>query len=134
WTIMFDVFVLSLNMISTRWFDESEFWLALVKLVTVVAFILLGRLAIFGVLGYQGYEAAPLFTNLTAQGWFPEGLFPSSATMLIVNFAISGTEMTGVAAGQPEDPADNVPTVINTAIFRLLIFFVCTIIVVTALL
>ena len=134
WTIIFGVFVFSLNMISTRWFAESEFWLALVKVVTVVAFILLGLLAIFGVLGYQGYEAAPLFTNLTAQGWFPEGLFPIFATMLIVNFAFSGTELIGVAAGETEDPAKNVPKAINTAIFRLLIFFVGTIIVVTALL
>ena len=91
-------------------------------------------MAIFGVLGYQGYEAAPLFTNLTAQGWFPEGLFPIFATMLIVNFAFSGTELIGVAAGETEDPAKNVPKAINTAIFRLLIFFVGTIIVVTALL
>ena len=29
-----------------RWFAESEFWLALVKVVTVVTFILLGLLAI----------------------------------------------------------------------------------------
>ncbi len=122
-------------MISTKWFAESEFWLALVKVdFTVVAFIILGLLAIFGVLGYRGYEAAPLFSNLTAQGWFPEGLFPIFATMLIVNFAFSGTELIGVAAGETKDPAKNVPKAINTAIFRLLIFFVGTIVVITALL
>ena len=134
WTIIFGVFVFSLNMISTRWFAESEFWLALVKVVTVVAFILLGLLAIFGVLGYQGYESAPLFSNLTSDGWFPEGIFPIFATMLIVNFAFSGTELIGVAAGETKDPAKNVPKAINTAIFRLLIFFVGTIVVVTSLL
>ena len=134
WTIIFGVFVFTLNMVSSRWFAESEFWLALVKVVTVVAFILLGLLAIFGVIGYQGYESAPLFSNLTAQGWFPEGLFPIFTTMLIVNFAFSGTELIGVAAGETKDPAKNVPKAINTAIFRLLIFFVGTILVVTALL
>ncbi|WP_122898247.1 amino acid permease [Acinetobacter sp. B51(2017)] len=134
WTLFFGAFVFSLNMISTKWFAESEFWLALIKVVTVVAFILLGLLAIFGFIGYQGQETAPLFTNLTAQGWFPEGLFPIFATMLIVNFAFSGTELIGVAAGETKDPAKNVPKAINTAIFRLLIFFVGTIIVVTCLL
>jgi S-methylmethionine transporter len=134
WTLIFGAFVFTLNMISTKWFAESEFWLALIKVITVVAFILLGLLAIFGVLGYQGQETAPLFGNLTAQGWFPEGLFPIFATMLIVNFAFSGTELIGVAAGETKDPAKNVPKAINTAIFRLLIFFVGTIVVVTCLL
>ena len=134
WTLIFCAFVFSLNMISTKWFAESEFWLALVKVITVVAFIILGLLAIFGFLGFEGQTAAPLFTNLTANGWFPEGLLPIFTTMLIVNFAFSGTELIGVAAGETKDPAKNVPKAINTAIFRLLIFFVGTIVVVTCLL
>ncbi|CAM4096497.1 amino acid permease [Acinetobacter pragensis] len=134
WTIIFAAFVFCMNMSSTRWFAESEFWLALVKVITVIAFIVLGLLAIFGAASYQGYESAPLFSNLTAQGWFPHGLFPIFATMLIVNFAFSGTELIGVAAGETQDPAKNVPKAINTAIWRLLIFFVGTIVVISALL
>ena len=134
WTIIFAAFVFCMNMSSTRWFAESEFWLALVKVITVIAFIVLGLLAIFGAVSYQGYESAPLFSNLTAQGWFPHGLFPIFATMLIVNFAFSGTELIGVAAGETQDPAKNVPKAINTAIWRLLIFFVGTIVVISALL
>ncbi|NNP73769.1 amino acid transporter [Acinetobacter defluvii] len=134
WTIIFAAVVFGLNMSSTRWFAESEFWLSLVKVVTVVAFILFGLLAIFGIINYEGYSAAPLFSNLTANGWFPNGLVPIFTTMLIVNFAFSGTELIGVAAGETKDPAKNVPKAINTAIWRLLIFFVGTIIVISALL
>ena len=134
WTIIFAAIVFGLNMSSTRWFAESEFWLALVKVITVIAFIVLGLMAIFGLVSYQGYDSAPLFSNLTAQGWFPHGWFPIFATMLIVNFAFSGTELIGVAAGETQDPAKNVPKAINTAIWRLLIFFVGTIIVISALL
>lgn len=134
WTLIFAAFVFLMNMSSTRWFAESEFWLALIKVITVVVFILLGLMAIFGLVSYQGFESAPLFSNLTAQGWFPQGLFPISATMLIVNFAFSGTELIGVAAGETENPTKNVPKAINTAIWRLLIFFVGTIIVISALL
>ena len=134
WTIIFAAVVFGLNMSSTRWFAESEFWLALVKVITVIAFIILGLLAIFGIINYQGYESAPLFSNLTDSGWFPNGLIPIFTTMLIVNFAFSGTELIGVAAGETENPAKNVPKAINTAIWRLLIFFVGTIIVISALL
>ncbi|ENV38108.1 hypothetical protein F959_00867 [Acinetobacter venetianus RAG-1 = CIP 110063] len=134
WTIIFAVTILGLNLTSTRMFAESEFWLALVKVVTVIAFIILGLLAIFGLIPFHGSESAPLFHNLTAHGWFPQGLVPIFTTMLIVNFAFSGTELIGVAAGETKDPAVNVPKAINAAIWRLLIFFVGTIIVISALL
>lgn len=134
WTIIFAVTILGLNLTSTRMFAESEFWLALVKVVTVIAFIILGLLAIFGLIPFHGSESAPLFHNLTANGWFPQGLVPIFTTMLIVNFAFSGTELIGVAAGETKDPAVNVPKAINAAIWRLLIFFVGTIIVISALL
>lgn len=134
WTIIFAITIFTLNLSSTRIFAESEFWLALVKVVTVVAFIILGLLAIFGLIPFHGAESAPLFHNLTAQGWFPQGLVPIFTTMLIVNFAFSGTELIGVAAGETKDPAVNVPKAINAAIWRLLIFFVGTIVVISALL
>ncbi len=134
WTIIFAVTILGLNLTSTRMFAESEFWLALVKVVTVIAFIILGLLAIFGLIPFHGSESAPLFHNLTAHGWFPQGLVPIFTTMLIVNFAFSGTELIGVAAGETKDPAVNEPKAINAAIWRLLIFFVGTIIVISALL
>ncbi|MHA3079087.1 amino acid permease [Acinetobacter sp. ANC 5502] len=134
WTAIFAALIFILNISSTRMFAESEFWLALVKVVTVVSFILLGLLAIFGIVSYHGETQAPLFSNLLAQGWFPKGLMPIFATMLIVNFAFSGTELIGVAAGETADPAHNVPKAINAAIWRLLIFFVGTIVVICALL
>ncbi|WP_109441008.1 amino acid permease [Acinetobacter haemolyticus] len=134
WTIIFAVTIFGLNLSSTRIFAESEFWLALVKVVTVIAFIILGLLAIFGLIPFDGKESAPLFHNLTSHGWFPQGLIPIFTTMLIVNFAFSGTELIGVAAGETKNPAVNVPKAINAAIWRLLIFFVGTIIVISALL
>lgn len=134
WTIIFALTIFALNLSSTRMFAESEFWLALVKVVTVIVFILLGLLAIFGLIPFEGTESAPLFHNLTTHGWFPQGLIPIFTTMLIVNFAFSGTELIGVAAGETKDPAVNVPKAINAAIWRLLIFFVGTIIVISALL
>lgn len=134
WTIIFACSVFAINVFSTRLFAESEFWLCLIKVATVVAFILLGLCAIFGFVSYEGYQSAPLFHNLTADGWFPNGLIPIFTTMLAVNFAFSGVELIGVAAGETKDPAKNVPKAINAALFRLLVFFIGTIIVISALL
>ncbi|SPL72317.1 amino acid permease [Acinetobacter stercoris] len=134
WTLIFIIAVLISNLTSTRFFAESEFWLSFVKVATVLIFILLGLAAIFGLLPFKGYESAPLFHNLTAHGWFPNGLFPIFATMLIVNFAFNGTEMIGIAAGEAENPEKNVPKAIHAAVWRLMIFFVGTIIVISSLL
>lgn len=134
WTMLFAATVFFLNVSSTRFFAEAEFWLALIKVATVVLFIILGAAAIFGIVPMQGYESAPLLHNLTRNGWFPEGLWPIFTTMLIVNFAFSGTELIGVAAGETQNPESNIPRAINAAIWRLLIFFVGTIVIISALL
>ncbi|OTG81694.1 amino acid permease [Acinetobacter sp. ANC 4648] len=134
WTLIFASAVLISNLTSTRFFAESEFWLSFVKVSTVLIFILLGLGAIFGFIAFDGYDSAPLFSNLTSHGWFPNGLFPIFATMLIVNFAFNGTEMIGIAAGETEHPEKNVPKAIHAAVWRLMIFFVGTIIVISSLL
>ncbi len=55
-------------------------------------------------------------------------------TMLAVNFAYSGTELIGVAAGEAVDPKRTIPLAIRTTILRLVLFFVGTIIVLAVLL
>lgn len=134
WTLIFAATIFFLNVSSTRFFAESEFFLAMVKVATVLLFIILGACAIFGVIPMAGYSSAPLFHNLTLHGWFPEGFIPIFTTMLVVNFAFSGTELIGVAAGETQEPEKNIPRAINAAIWRLLIFFVGTIIIISALL
>ena len=134
WTLIFAAGVLLSNLSSTRTFAESEFWLSMVKVATVLIFILLGFACIFGFVPFQGYESAPMFHNLTDHGWLPNGLFPLFATLLIVNFAFNGTEMIGIAAGETENPEKNVPKAIHAAVWRLIIFFVGTIIVISSLL
>ncbi|WP_032973416.1 amino acid permease, partial [Cronobacter malonaticus] len=76
---------------------------------------------------------APLFHNLTAAGWFPAGTLPILMTMVAVNFAFSGTELIGIAAGETENPQQVVPVAIRTTIVRLVIFFLGTVLVLAAL-
>ncbi len=63
WTLIFASGVLISNLSSTRAFAESEFWLSMIKVATVLIFILLGFACIFGVIPFQGYESAPLFSK-----------------------------------------------------------------------
>ncbi|NPG10705.1 amino acid permease, partial [Escherichia coli] len=76
---------------------------------------------------------APGLSNITAEGWFPHGGLPILMTMVAVNFAFSGTELIGIAAGETENPRKVIPVAIRTTIARLIIFFIGTVFVLAAL-
>lgn len=134
WSALFAALIFVLNASSVRFFAESEFWFSLVKVLTIVAFIVIGAAAVFGIVPMEGRDTAPLFSNLTAGGWFPNGAGAILMTMLAVNFAFSGTELIGIAAGETVDPARTIPKAIKTTLLRLVLFFIGTIVILSALL
>lgn len=123
-----------MNTLSVGWFARAEDALSSVKVYAIMAFIILGTLAIFGILPFEGTNAAPLFNNITAQGLLPNGLVGFISVMLSVNYAFSGVEMIGIAAGETDNPKKAVPQAIKSTIGLLVIFFVLTIVVLAALL
>ncbi|KLN93859.1 amino acid permease [Enterococcus cecorum] len=131
---IFATIIFGLNALSVRLFAEAEFYFSSIKVITIIIFIVLGTLAIFGVLPYEGSHEVPYFHNLTAQGLFPNGMVAVVSVMLSVNYAFSGTELIGIAAGETENPKEAVPRAIHTTIGRLVIFFVLTIVVLASLL
>ncbi|VWX35247.1 amino acid permease [Exiguobacterium oxidotolerans] len=131
---LFVIIILVINVLTVRVFAEVEFWFSAVKVMTIIAFIVLGAAAIVGFVPLASGEAAPLFGPLTEGELFPNGAFAILMTMLAVNFAYSGTELIGVAAGEAVDPKRTIPLAIRTTIVRLVVFFVGTIIVLAILL
>lgn len=131
---VFVVMILGINVLTVRLFAEVEFWFSAVKVLTILVFIVLGTAAIVGFLPLADGSQAPLLAPLTEGGLFPNGAFAILMTMLAVNFAYSGTELIGIAAGEAVDPKRTVPLAIRTTIFRLVLFFVGTIIVLAILL
>ncbi|MBT1164992.1 amino acid permease [Bifidobacterium felsineum] len=133
WSAAFIAVVFVLNILSVRLYGEAEFWFASIKVFAIVAFIVIGLLAIFGAIPITGQTEAPLFTNFVADGWFPNGIAPVFATLLTVVFAFSGTEVVGVAAGETKDPGKAIPKAVHTTVFRLAMFFIGSILVMAAL-
>jgi len=133
WCLLFCALIFLLNVVSTRFFAEGEFWFSVIKVVTILAFLVLGGGAMFGFIPMQDGTPAPFFQNLSASGWFPNGVLPILMTMVAVNFAFSGTELIGIAAGETEEPHKVVPLAIRTTVVRLIIFFVGTVLVLAAL-
>src|SRR2546429_2543242 len=110
------------NLLAVRVFGELEFWVALIKVVTIVALIIAGLAVIVLHAGNLGATAS--FTNLWAHGGFlPFGITGVLLTLQIVMFAYAGVELIGVTAGEAQDPAVALPRATNGIIARILIFY-----------
>ncbi|WP_198673422.1 MULTISPECIES: amino acid permease [Kocuria] len=133
WSAVFIVLIVTLNAISVRAFAESETLLSGIKVAAIILFIVLGVLAIVGIINVRGYDGAPGLSNLTDGGLFPNGIGAVFATMLTVTFAFSGTELIGITAGETKDPTRTVPKAIHATLWRLTVFFIGSIIVMAAL-
>lgn len=127
------VIVLGLNLVSVKVFGEMEFWFALIKVVALVAFLLVGiYFVIFGT-PIAGHEVGfSLIAN--NGGLFPNGILPALVVIQGVVFAYASVELVGTAAGETENPAKIIPKAINTVIFRIAIFYVGSLVLLSLLL
>ncbi|RAL23293.1 amino acid permease [Thermoflavimicrobium daqui] len=124
WIITFSVLIFIINALSTRSYGESEFWLAGIKVVTIVLFIILGGAALFGLISMKD-QSAPMFSNyMNHGGLFPNGLSAVFLTMIAVNFSFQGTEIVGIAAGESDQPEKSIPRAIRQTAWRTVLFFV----------
>ncbi|MEH3136344.1 MAG: amino acid permease [Mycolicibacterium neoaurum] len=130
---IFIVALFLVNCFTARSFAETEYALAAIKVLAVGAFIVLGGLAVFGVIPLQG-QPAPLLSNFTDHGGlFPTGLGAVLAVMMTVVYTFMGSEVMGVAAGETENPRKAVPRAVRTIVFRLVFLYLGAILVLTAL-
>ncbi|WP_195839327.1 amino acid permease [Mobiluncus porci] len=124
WSALFLAILFTINALSARAYGEGEFWFALIKVITVIVFIIVGFAMIIGILGGQpaGFE-----NWTTGEAPFVNGGMGILAVFMIAGFSFQGTEMVGVAAGEAENPERTVPKAINTVFWRILLFYVLAI-------
>ncbi|MFJ4761399.1 amino acid permease [Kocuria marina] len=109
------------NLISVRSFGEVEFWLASVKVAVIVAFLAVGTLFAFGLWPGAGFSIPNLWQH---GGFVPEGGWAVISGVAVVIFSYFGTEIAVMAAAESEDPAKGIRQATVTVVWRILIFFV----------
>ncbi|WP_042274908.1 amino acid permease [[Clostridium] dakarense] len=129
WSLLFLVIIVSLNFLSSKAYGESEYWFAGIKLVTIIIFLIIGVLMILGIMGSSDIGFHNYFIS---DGPFHGGLKSIFAIFLIAGFSFQGTELIGVAAGESENPEKTIPKAIKSIFWRILIFYLGTIIVLGA--
>mgnify|MGYP001630237879 FL=1 len=116
------------NFAAVRGFGEFEFWFAIIKVAVILAFLTVGVLMLIGVLpGFNGDLASTNFT----ENFLPNGMPGFASGLLAVAFAFGGIEMVTIAAAESEDPARNVATAVRAVIFRIMVFYIGAIVVIT---
>jgi lysine-specific permease len=132
WSSIFLIIIFGLNALSVRVYGESEYWFALIKVVTVIIFIIIGLLTIVGIMGgkFVGFD-----TFTAGQGpILGHGLGGSLLTILgvflVAGFSFQGTELIGITAGESENPERAVPKAIKQVFWRILLFYILAIFVI----
>ncbi|MEV2276896.1 amino acid permease [Nocardiopsis sp. NPDC049922] len=116
------------NLISVRVFAETESFFSLVKVGTIVAFLLLGGLWALGL--WSGSEGSHV-ANLWAHGGFaPNGWVAVLAATVVVLFAFGGVEIITIAAGESSEPERGVASAITNVLWRIGLFYLASILVV----
>ncbi|MCX4645448.1 MULTISPECIES: amino acid permease [unclassified Streptomyces] len=137
WVLVFMLVFTGANLAAVKNFGEFEFWFAALKVFAIVAFLILGTLAVFGLLPTASHSFGdPVgFTNLTGQGGFlPHGWQGVISGVLAVVFAFGGLEVVTIAAAESDDPVRAVSRAVRSAVFRILFFYVGSMLVIVTVL
>lgn len=116
------ILLLGLNMVAVSLFGELEFWFALIKVVSIIAFIIVG---IYMILTHYKTSAGPAsITNLWSHGgFFPTGTKGFILSFQMVTFAFTGIELVGLVAGETKNPEKVLPEAINNIPIRIILFY-----------
>ncbi|MER6091876.1 amino acid permease [Streptomyces bluensis] len=122
WVALFMVVFLVTNLAAVKNFGEFEFWFAALKVGAITLFLVLGVLAVAGVL--PGTDS-PGLSRLTGEGGFlPNGSEGLVIGLLASVFAYGGLETVTIAAAESEDPVRGVARAVRTAMWRIALFYV----------
>ena len=125
------VLLFGLNTLNARFFGETEFWFAIIKVAAILGmigtaiFLLFGHFSYASVIQGQSFKGAVSISNITHNfSFFPKGVMNWVSALQMVMFAFTSMEFIGMTAAETEDPKTMIPKAINQIPVRILIFYV----------
>ncbi|WP_249646034.1 MULTISPECIES: amino acid permease [unclassified Lysinibacillus] len=125
WIILFAATLLYVNATTVKLFGAVEYWFSVIKITAIVGFIILASIVIFGAdsssnIGIQNY--------FNDGGFFPHGFWGMWMGIFISLFSYLSIEMIAVSAGEAENPRKAVPIALKSAVIRLILFYIVTLV------
>ena len=121
WITIFLVILLIINLFGVRGFGEIEFFISIIKVITILGFIVLGIVLTVG--------GGPNHQYLGAKYWHDPGPFAHGfkgvcSVFVTAAFAFSGTELIGLAAAETANPRKTIPRATKQVFWRITIFYI----------
>ena len=110
WVLLFSALLLLVNLRSVLTVGRFEFWFAMIKFSTIVAFILAGAALLFG------GRVVPQYT--AHGGFFPKGPIAPLLAVFWAIYSFGGIEMLAVTTGESRSAKD-IPRAANLTFFLL---------------
>ncbi len=118
--------ITAVNLFTVKAYGEIEFWMAFIKIAAIIGMIIIGSY-------YIATDLNPFPMNFhylwDHGGFFPNGVEGMVMSLAPVLFSFGGIELIGITAGEAENPEKTIPRAVNQVIYRILIFYVGTMIV-----
>lgn len=136
WAMLFLAILLALNLFTVKGFGEAEFWFAGIKVIVTIIFLITGVLMIVGILNAgedAGFQNWTLDAGEDGRAPFLHGIGGIIGILMVAAFSFSNTELVGLSAAESENPKKDVPKAIHSVFWRLMIFYLGTIVVVATL-
>ncbi|KAI7819688.1 lysine-specific permease [Gamsiella multidivaricata] len=118
------LFMVVINLAGVKAYGELEYWFSVLKVVTIVMFIICGILVDAGVIGGVNYGMSAWHIDGAP---FKGGFIGFITALVSVGYAYGGTEMTAVTAAESRNPHKHVPMAVNTVMFRIAFFYIISI-------
>ena len=120
WIAGFSAALVYVNARGVGSFGAFEYWFAMLKVITIVLFLILGAALLLGI-GFPRIGAV----NYTAQGSFlPNGWTGVGLGIAMAVFSYLGLEIVAVTSGEAKDPATALPRAMRWTLARLGIFYI----------
>jgi AAT family amino acid transporter len=120
WIAGFSAALVYVNARSVASFGEFEYWFAMIKVLTITVFLILGASLLFGI-GFQRVGIA----NYTGHGGFlPNGWRGVGLGVAMAMFSFLGVEIVAVTSGEAKDPTTALPRALRWTLWRMGLFYV----------
>ncbi|KAL8784920.1 MAG: hypothetical protein Q9213_003662 [Squamulea squamosa] len=126
-SLIFWVLLVLANVVTVRLYGELEYWLSLLKVITIIIFIILGIAVNCG--------ANTMGEYIGGRNWFigdapfVGGIGGFASVFVTAAFAYGGTESIAITAGETKDPARTMPKVVRNVFWRILLFYLLSVLV-----
>lgn len=131
WISIFFVLLTIFNLFPVKFYGEFEFWIALIKVIAVLGWIIYALCIMCGAgktgpIGFRYWRhPGPWGPGYLVKNPIGTGRFLGWLKSLVsAAFTFQGCETVGVAAGESRNPRKALPLAIRKVLFRILIFYV----------